>query len=190
MTTDPDLIVLECEEHMNKAVEYLKHELKGIRTGRATTAMIEFVKVEAYGSVTDLRNLAALSIPEPTQILVKPFDPSTLQDIIKGIEKAGLGLNPRPEGKQIRVPVPALSGERRKQLAAQVKSMAEQAKVAIRNARRDANKHVDLAEKDKSLGLSEDTVASMKEEVQELTKKFETQADTLADGKTREIMEV
>ncbi len=187
---DVDLILLECEDHMTKAVDYLKHELRGIRTGRASTAMIEHVKVEAYGSPTDLKNLASLSVPEPTQILVKPFDPSTMTDIIKGIERADLGLNPRPEGKQIRVPVPPLSGERRRQLAGQVKSMGEAAKVAIRNARRDANKHVDQAEKDKASGLSEDAAKDMKNEIQELTKKYESTVDSLVEQKSREISEV
>ncbi len=187
---DVDLILLECEDHMTKAVDYLKHELRGIRTGRASTAMIEHVKVEAYGSPTDLKNLASLSVPEPTQILVKPFDPSTMTDIIKGIERADLGLNPRPEGKQIRVPVPPLSGERRRQLAGQVKSMGEAAKVAIRNARRDANRHVDQAEKDKASGLSEDAAKDMKNEIQELTKKYESTVDSLVEQKSREISEV
>jgi len=187
---DVDMIMLECEEHMTRTVEYLKSELRGIRTGRASTAMIEYVKVDAYGSPTDLKNLAALSVPEPTQILVKPFDPSTMTDIIKGIERADLGLNPRPEGKQIRVPVPSLSGERRKQLAGQVKTMGEAAKVAIRNARRDANKHVDAVEKDKTSGLSEDAVKGMKHDVQELTRKYESLADSLVEQKTKEISEV
>lgn len=187
---DVDMIVLECEEHMSKAVDYLKQELRGMRTGRATTAMIEHVKVEAYGSTTDLKNLAGLSVPEPTQILVKPFDPSTVTDIIKGIERADLGLNPRPEGKQIRVPVPSLSGDRRKQLAGQCKTMGEAAKVAIRNARRDANKHIDQAEKDKANGVSEDMAKGLKNDIQELTKKYETEVDTLVDHKTKEITEV
>lgn len=187
---DVDMIVLECEEHMSKAVEYLKHELRGMRTGRASAAMIEHVKVDAYGSTTDLKNLAALSVPESNQILVKPFDPSTMTDIIKGIEKADLGLNPRSEGKQIRVPVPTLSGDRRKQLASQAKTAGEQAKVAIRSARRDANKHIDAAEKDKASGVSEDAAKGYKNDVQELTKKYEADIDSLVDHKTKEIMEV
>lgn len=187
---DVEMIVLECEEHMTKAIEYLKHELRGLRTGRASTAMIEHVKVDAYGSPTDLKNLAGLSTPEPNQILVKPFDPSTIQDIIKGIEKADLGLNPRSEGKQIRVPVPTLSGERRKQIAGQAKSAGEQAKIAIRNARRDANKHIDAAEKEKANGISEDMAKGFKDDVQELTKKYEAEVDALVDHKTKEISEV
>ncbi len=187
---DPELIVLECEEHMTKTLDHLKHELKGVRTGRASTALLEYVKVEYFGSPTDLRSIAALSVPEPTQILIKPFDPSAMSEIIKAIEKADLGLNPRPEGKQLRVPIPPLSGDRRQKLASQVKQMGENAKIAIRNARRDANKHADMAEKDKSLGVSEDQIKKMKEDIQDLTKKFETEAEHLVDEKTREIMQV
>src|SRR5690242_4502950 len=113
MTTDPDTILLETEEHMEKALEYLKHEFRGIRTGRATPAMIEFVKVDYYGASTDLKSLALISVPEPTQLLVKPFDAGSISEIKKAIEAAGLGLNPMSEGKQLRINVPALSGDRR-----------------------------------------------------------------------------
>ena len=175
---------------MIKALDYLKSELKGVRTGRAAPSLIEFVKVEAYGSESDLRSLAMVQAPEPSQLLVKPFDPGTVQDIIKGIEKAGLGLNPMADGKTIRINIPALSGDRRKQLIASVKAMGEQAKVTIRNARRDANKHIDQAEKDKSLGLSEDQIKSAKDDVQNLLKKHEAEVDTLVTDKTKQIEEV
>lgn len=187
---DPELIVLECEEHMHKAIEHLRHELKGVRTGRASTALLEYIKVDYFGSPTDLRSIAALSVPEPTQILVKPFDPSTLAEIVKAIEKADLGLNPRPEGKQLRVPIPPLSGDRRQKLAGQVKQMGENAKIVIRNARRDANKHADQAEKDKSLGVSEDQIQKMKDDIQDLTKKFEAEVESLVKNKTDEIMQI
>jgi ribosome recycling factor len=187
---DLNTIEKEASAQMIKAVDYLKSELKGVRTGRATPALIEFVKVEAYGSETDLRSLAMVQAPEPTQLLVKPFDPGTVQDIIKGIEKAGLGLNPQADGKTVRVSIPALSGDRRKELIASCKAMGEQAKVTIRNARRDANKHIDQAEKDKSLGLSEDQVKSAKDDVQELLKKHEAEVDKLITDKTKQIEEV
>lgn len=187
---DLDEILLEAEEAMDKAVDYVKGELRGIRTGRASTAMVEYVKVEAYGDEADLRSLAVLSVPEATQILIKPFDPSTLKDIVKGIEKAGLGFNPQPEGKQIRLNVPPLSGERRTQLIGSVKHMGEQAKVTIRNARRDANKHIDQAVKDKTNHLSEDAADDAKSEVQDLLKKYESQVDELVSSKTEEIQQV
>jgi ribosome recycling factor len=187
---DLDTIQMDAEEAMDKGVEYLKKELGGIRTGRATTGLVEFVKVEAYGAETDLRSLAMVTVPEPTQLLIKPFDPSTVSDIVKGIERAGLGLNPMKDGKTIRLNIPPLSGDRRKQLIASVKSMGEDAKITIRNARRDANKHIDAAEKDKSLHLSEDDVKAAKDEVQNLVKQYESQVEILVSEKTAQIVEV
>ena len=187
---DLDTLLLEAEEAMDKALAYLQNEMRGIRTGRASPGLVEYVKVEAYGSESDLRSLAMISVPEPTQIHVKPFDPSTVSDIVKGIEKAGLGLNPMVDGKVVRLNIPPLSGDRRKQLIASVKQMGEQAKITVRNARRDANKHADQAAKDKSLGLSEDAVASTKDDVQELVKKHEAQIEELVAAKSKEIEEV
>lgn len=186
MTTDPDTILLETEEHMEKAVEYLKHEMRGIRTGRASPAMIEFVKVDYYGASTDLKALAIISVPEPTQLLVKPFDAGSISEIKKAIEAAGLGLNPMSEGKQLRINVPPLSGERRQQLVAKVKKLGEEAKVVLRNARRDANKHVDAAEKDGT--LTEDDAKKAKDAVQELTKTYEGKVDSSVASRTKEIM--
>ena len=187
---DLDEIQLTAEESMEKALEYLKTELRGIRTGRASTALVEFVKVDYYGSPTDLRQLASVSVPEPTQLLVKPFDASSIQAIVKAIQNAGLGLNPIAEGKQVRLNVPALSGDRRKQLVGSVKQMGEQAKVTLRNARRDANKHIDQAEKDKTLHISEDQSGQAKDEVQELLKKYEKEVESLVTAKSKEIQEV
>jgi ribosome recycling factor len=151
---------------------------------------VEYVKVDYYGSPTDLRQLALISVPEPTQLLIKPFDATTIQTIIKAIQTAGLGLNPQSEAKQIRIKVPPLSGERRQQMISSVKQMGEQSKVALRNARRDANKHVDQAGKDKSLGYSEDDVDSTKDDIQELVKKYEKLAEELVEAKRKEIEEV
>lgn len=187
---DIDTILLETEEHMEKAVNYLKSELRGIRTGRASTALIEFIKVDYYGSMTDLRSLALMTVPEPTQILIRPFDQGSVQTIVKAIQTAGIGLNPVSEGKQIRVSIPPLSGDRRNQLIASVKKMGEEAKVTVRNARRDGNKHVDTAVKDKSSGLSEDAAEKAKEDVQELLKKYEGIVDTLVSDKIKEVQEI
>ena len=187
---DLDEVLLNTEEAMVKALDYLKSELRGVRTGRASTGLVEFVKVDYYGSQTDLRQLAMINVPEPTQVLIKPFDPSSIQEIVKAIQNAGLGLNPIPEGKQIRLNVPQLTGERRQQLNVSVKQMGEQSKVAIRNARRDGNKHVDQAIKDKTQHLSEDDVTLAKDEVQDLVKKHEKQVDDLVAAKTKEIEEV
>jgi ribosome recycling factor len=187
---DLDEILLSAEESMEKAVNHLKSELRGVRTGRASTALVEYVKVDYYGSQTELRQLALISVPEATQLVIKPFDASSLQAIIKGIQQAGLGLNPMAEGKQIRLVLPALSGDRRQQLIGNVKQMGEQAKVAIRNARRDANKHIDQAARDKSKPISEDEIEQVKQEVQDLVKKYEGQVDDLIGAKTREVQEV
>jgi len=110
---------------MDKSVEYYDRELRGIRTGRSTTALIDYIKVEYYGNPTDLRELAAISVPEPTRLVVKPFDPAAQSDIIKAIETADLGLNPQADAQSIRISVPAPSAERRKQLVNQVRKMAQ-----------------------------------------------------------------
>ena len=189
MAIDIDEVLLECEDKMDKAVEFLRAEIKGIRTGRASPALVEYVKVDYYGSMTDLRQLAQVSVPEPTQLLVKPHDPSSLQAVVQGIEKAGLGLNPMTEGKAIRITLPALSGERRRELVNSLHKMAEQSKVAIRNTRRDANKHIDQAEKDKAAPVTEDQAKAAKDDVQELTKKHEAAIDDIMKSKEREILE-
>ncbi|MEM6333398.1 MAG: ribosome recycling factor [Planctomycetota bacterium] len=187
---DLDTILLEAEEAMDKASTYLKSELKGVRTGRASPGLIEFVKVECYGAETDLRSVAMVQAPEATQLLVKPFDPSTTKDIAKGIEAAGLGLNPQVDGKQVRINIPPLSGERRQQLIGSVKQMGEQAKISLRNARRDANKHIDALGKDKSAGLSEDDLDATKTEVQDLLKQHESAVDDAVKAKSEEIQAV
>ncbi|MEM7680824.1 MAG: ribosome recycling factor [Planctomycetota bacterium] len=189
MPEDPDTILMTAEEAMDKALDYLKAELKGVRTGRATPGLIEFVKVEAYGAETDLRSIALITAPEPTQLLVKPFDPSTCKDIAKGIESAGLGLNPTVDGKVVRINIPALSGDRRKQLIASVKQMGEQAKVTVRNARRDANKALDAAAKDKAQSLSEDQVADAKDNVDQVTKKYESQVESAVNERAKDLEE-
>ncbi|MEM1209121.1 MAG: ribosome recycling factor [Planctomycetota bacterium] len=184
---DLDTILLECEEAMDKASSYLMSELKGVRTGRASPGLIEFAKVECYGAETDLRSVAMVQAPEATQLVVKPFDPGTVKDIAKGIEAAGLGLNPQVDGKQIRINIPPLSGERRKQLIGSVKQMGEHAKVSLRNARRDANKHIDAVGKDKSAGISEDELDTAKQEVQDLLKKHESAVEKAIADKSADI---
>jgi ribosome recycling factor len=186
--TDPDTILLEAEETMTKAVDYLKHELRGIRTGRATPALVEFLKVDYYGSPTDLKALASISTPEPTQILIKPFDTGAVSDIKRAIETSGLGMNPIVESKQIRLNVPPLSRDRRQQLAGQCKKMGEEQKIALRNVRRDANKHADGL---KGGGkISEDEIETLKTEIQDLLKKYETEVDRLVDDKSKEVLEL
>lgn len=183
-----DDILLDCEEQMEKAVEHLRHELRGIRTGRASPALVENIKVDYYGSPTDLRAIASISVPEATQILIKPFSPQDLKSIEKAINDSKIGLTPHSDGKQLRLMLPPLSQERRLQLAGQCKSLAEEAKVRIRNARRDANKLADTEQKGSV--MTEDEANGAKEQIQELTKNYEKKVDDLIEHKKSEIMTV
>ena len=190
MSTDPDTILLETEDTMNKSLEYLKKELRGIRTGRASPSLLEFIKVEYYGTATDLKSLASISVTDATQLLIKPFDAGAIGEIKKAIESSGLGLNPMPEGKQLRINIPALSGDRRKQLIAHCKKLGEETKVALRNARRDGNKHADALAKTPGKSVPEDEIETLKNEVQELLKKYEAAADDAIAKKSKEIEEI
>ena len=180
-------ILLDVEERMEKAADVLKHALAGIRTGRANPGLVDSLRVEAYGSPTPLKQLASVGAPEPTQIVIRPFDPGTLKDIEKAILASGLGLTPMNDGKLIRLNVPALSTETRRKLVGRIKELTEEAKVAIRNVRRDGNKLADQEQKDKT--LSEDDRDKLKEEIQEMTKKYENRASDLAKAKEQEVME-
>lgn len=183
-----DDILLDCEEQMEKTVEHLRHELRGVRTGRATPALVENVKVDYYGSPTDLRSIASITVPEATQILIKPFTPQDLKSIEKAINDSKLGLTPHSDGKQLRLVLPPLSQERRQQLVGQCKGYAEEAKIRIRNARRDGNKVADTEQKGGV--LTEDDAKSVKEQVQELTKNYEAKVDEMIEHKRNEITTV
>ena len=183
-----DDILLDTEEHMEKAIEHLKHELRSVRTGRASPAMVESVKVEYYGTPTDLRSIASISVPEATQILIKPFSPADMKAIEKAINDSKLGLTPHGDGRQLRLQLPGLSQERRLQLVGQCKGHAETAKIAIRNARRDANKVIDTEQK--AGDMTEDEANTGKEQVQELTKQYETKVDELIEKKRQEVLQV
>lgn len=185
--SDPDTILLESEETMTKAVEYLKSEIRGIRTGRASPAMVDFIKADYYGTMTDLKSLAAISVPEPSQLLIKPFDVGSIGAIKQAIEVSGLGLNPINEGKQIRLVIPSLSTERRVQLTSKVKKMGEEQKTAIRNVRRDSNKHAEALSSKSGGTFPEDEIETLKEEIQKLLKKYEDEIDKRVAEKTKEI---
>ena len=177
----------DCRSKMDKSVDYFSKELHGVRTGRASTALIEYIKIEYYGSNTDLKDISAISVSEATQLIVKPYDPSTKNDIIKGIEIADLGLNPQSEGEIIRINIPAPSAERRSQLVNQVKKLAEESRIAIRNERRDTIKHIDALVKDKSNAISEDDGKHGRDEVESLTKKHISTIDKMCAEKSKEI---
>ncbi len=185
MTSDE--ILLDAEERMEKAVKVFSDELRGLRTGRATPALVDSLRVEYYGSLTPLKQMANITTPDPQQIVIRPFDQSALKDIEKAIRSSDLGLSPNNDGKMIRLTVPAMSGEQRQKLVTRIKKSAEDAKVACRNVRRDSNKAFDVAEKAKE--MTEDDRDKGKEEVQGLLKKFEEKIGELADKKTKEILE-
>jgi ribosome recycling factor len=180
----------KCRTKMDKTVAYFSKELHGVRTGRASTALIDFVKIDYYGSQTDLKDIAAISVSEATQLIVKPYDPASKGDIIKGLEKADLGLNPQSEGDLIRINIPAPSAERRQQLVGQVKKMAEENRITIRNERRDAIKHVDALVKDKSNAVSEDDGKDAKDDIEGMTKKHISSIDDMCEQKSKEIQTI
>jgi ribosome recycling factor len=182
-----DEILMDAEERMEKALAVLKHALAGIRTGRATPGLVDSVRVDVYGSQMPLKQLASVGVPEPQQIVIRPFDTSTLKDIEKAIVASDLGLNPQNDGRIIRLNVPSLSTEVRKKMVARIKELTEESKVSIRNIRRDANKAIEQAEKDKK--ITEDIRDQVKEEIQELTKNYENQAADLAKARENDVME-
>jgi ribosome recycling factor len=182
-----DEILLDAEERMEKAVSVFREELRGIRTGQATPGLVDTLRVEVYGSPVPLKQIASVGVPEPAMIVIRPFDPGTLSDIVKAIQASDLGLAPNSDGRVVRLNVPPLSTERRRQLTHRVNELAEAARIAIRNIRRDANRHGDREEKEKL--LSEDDCKRLKEEVQNLTKQYEEQVNQLAQQKDAEMME-
>jgi len=183
-----DDILLDAEERMEKAVNALKSQFRTLRSGRANPGLVENVKVEAYGTSSSLKQIATISVPEARMILIRPFDRNLLGDIERAILKSDISLTPNNDGKLIRLPVPPLSEERRKQMVAKTKNMGEEAKVAIRNVRRDANKQAD---KEKQSGaIAEDDLYSLKDEIQEATNNYEQQVDQALKQKADELMEV
>jgi ribosome recycling factor len=185
MTTDE--ILFDAEERMEKATNVFRDELRGLRTGRATPALVEHIRVEYYGSPTPLKALATISTPDPQHLVIKPFDATVLKDVEKAIRSSDLGMAPNSDGKMIRLQVPTMSGEQRQKMVTRIKKSAEEAKVSCRNIRRDSNKHFDVAEKDKE--MTEDERDKGKEEVQKLLKSFEEKVQDMADKKAKEIME-
>ena len=185
MTSDE--ILMDVEERMEKAVNVFRDELRGLRTGRATPALVDGLRVEYYGSPTPLKQLAQISTPDPQQIIIKPFDQSVLKEIEKAIRSSDLGMSPNNDGKMIRLQVPPMSGEQRQKMVTRIKKSAEEAKVACRNIRRDANKAFDTAEKNKE--MTEDERDAGKESVQDLLKDFEGKIDEAAEKKSKEILE-
>jgi len=186
--TESTELMKDIQARMDKAVSHLRDELKGIRTGRATPALVESIRVNYYGAPTPLMQLAQISIPEPRQIAVKPFDTSAMGEIERAILKSDLGLTPNNDGKMLRLTLPPLSEEQRKKLADRVKKLGEETRVSLRNVRRDGNKQIEQSQKAGS--FSEDVARDMNEEVQTCLKKHENEVDDILKAKTEEILTV
>jgi ribosome recycling factor len=179
-------ILEETKRKMSKVLEVMAQDLSRVRTGRASVALLEGIKVDCYGTSMPLPQVASLAAPEPRLLTVQPWDPSILNDIEKGILRSDLGLTPTNDGKVIRLPIPTLTTERRKELVKTVKKMGEDAKVALRNVRRDANDQFKKLKTDKQ--LSEDEAHKAQDEVQKITDEFIKKVDLVAADKEQEIM--
>ena len=176
----------DVERRMNGAVESLKSDFSGLRTGRANVALLDPVVAEVYGAMMQLSQVATVSAPEPRMLSVQVWDKNNVTAVEKGIAKAGLGLNPMTDGQTIRLPIPDLTEERRKELAKLAGQYAEKARIAIRNVRRDGMEMLKDDEKKKE--ISEDDRKRLEDEVQKLTDKYVGEADAAADAKEKEIM--
>lgn len=176
------------DEQMQETVMYLRNELKTIRAGRATPAMLSNVKVDYYGSKTPLNQVASVSAPQADLLIVQPFDQNAISDIERGIMMANLGLNPSNDGSVIRIPVPPLSEERRRELAGTARERAEDAKISIRNIRREIKDALQKIAKEQN--ISEDVRYGAEEDLQELTDKYVERINTMTERKADEIMEV
>lgn len=181
-------ILRDASERMDKSIENLRQELSKIRTGKATTALLDGVKVEYYGTMTPLSQMANVSVLDPHTLSIQPWDKTALNSIEKAIMTADLGLNPANDGNLIRVPIPPLNEERRKEMVKLIKRFGEESKIALRNIRRDANDHLKKAEKDDH--VSEDNRIKAEKDVQELTDKHVERIDEMIKHKEEEIMEV
>lgn len=182
-----DKLISEMKEHMEKTIQVLHKDLNRVRTGRASLSLLDGIKVDYYGTLTPLNQVATLSIPESRLIAIQPWDTSVISEIEKSILKSELGLNPMNDGKIIRITIPNLSEERRKELVKVVKKIVEDAKVALRNHRRNCNEQLKDLKKDK--GLSEDDYFKKHDEIQKITDSYIAQCDTITGEKEKEILE-
>jgi ribosome recycling factor len=181
-------VLKDLETRMQAAIDALTREFASVRTGRANASLLDGVRVEAYGNLTPINQLATVSVPDPRTIVIQPWDASQMKEIEKGIAKSDLGLSPTNDGKVIRLTVPTLTEERRKQLAKTVGKFAEDARVAIRNARRDANDKLKALAKEKK--VSEDEERRGHDQIQKTTDRFSGKIDELAKKKEQEVMTV
>jgi ribosome recycling factor len=183
-----DELLLNAEEGMEKAFDFMKHEFSSVRTGKASPSLVDGIDVDAYGSVMKLKQLALISTPEPRLIVIQPFDASTMKPIEKAINESKIGISPVVDGKVIRLPIPELSEERRKDLVKTIKTMAEETRVRIRAARRHA---MDTAKKMQKDGdLTEDDLKSGETQIQKLTDKYVADVDSQVVSKEADIMKI
>ncbi len=181
-------LISETEERMTRTVEAVEEDLKAVRTGRASPALVERVMVEYYGTPTPLKQLAVISAPEPQLLLIRPYDPSSIRAIEKAILQADLGLNPNNDGRVIRIPIPRLTEERRREMVKLVKRRVEEGKIALRNIRRDALEEMREYESEKL--ISEDDLRRGQDELQKVIDRFYEKVEELGKRKEREIMEI
>ncbi|MBN2180897.1 MAG: ribosome recycling factor [Sedimentisphaerales bacterium] len=179
-------VIADTESKMKKAIEVLYDELKSIRSGRASTGLVENIKADFYGTPTPLKQMATLATPQADMIIIKPFDPASVKEIEKAIKASDLSIAPIIDGKVIRLNIPALSEERRRQLVQQTKQDGEQTKVSIRNIRRDTIKHLEKEQKDKT--ITEDDLEKGKKLIDDLTKQYTDKVDEIVKHKSDEIM--
>lgn len=187
MEEELQFIFDSAEEGMDKAIERLEHELARIRAGKASPAMLSSVMVEYYGAMTPLKNLANVNTPDSKTLMIQPFEKGLLEEIEKGIMRANLGFNPGNDGKVVRINIPPLTEERRRDLVKQCRAVGEQAKVSIRNSRKDANDEIKALQKD---GMSEDAAKVAEADIQEMTVKFSAKVDSLMEEKEKDIMTI
>ena len=187
MEEDLQFIFDSAKEGMINAIERLEHELARIRAGKASPAMLSSVQVEYYGSNVPLKNVANVNTPDSKTLMIQPFEKGILEEIEKGIMRANLGFNPGNDGKVVRISIPPLTEERRRDLVKQAKAVAEQGKVSIRNARKDANDEIKSLQKD---GLSEDRAKTAEAQIQDLTTEFSNKVDSLVIEKEKDIMTI
>jgi ribosome recycling factor len=180
--------MLTTEEAMEKAVDYMSHEFAAVRTGKASGALVENIDVEAYGSQMKLKQLALISTPEPRLIVIQPFDGSTTHAIEKALRESKIGINPNVDGKLIRLPIPPLTEERRRDLVKSIKQMAEETRVRVRSARRDGIEGLKKAQKDGT--LTEDELERLEKDVQKLTDDFVKKIEDSLTAKEADIMKV
>ncbi|GAV11990.1 ribosome recycling factor [Paenibacillus sp. NAIST15-1] len=183
----PQAVKKNAEERMEKAIAALKRELATLRAGRATPALLDRIQVEYYGAMTPVNQLANISTPDPRTLMIQPWDKSSLSDIERAIMKSDLGLTPANDGSMIRLAIPALTEERRAELVKHTKKFGEEAKVAVRNIRRDANDDIKKLEK---TDISEDESRRHQEDIQKTTDKYIAEVDKVLVAKEKEIMEV